>query len=144
MLIFKNATPVLQVTDVARSIAWSSEVLGFAADPFPDAPPYAFAILVRDRAEIMLQCVESKPAELTAGEPRRGWSVYLRLKGENLLALFEEVQGRTTILRRPERTFYNEVEFEVADPDGHRVCVAEALPSDANVPMFREGKEEGL
>ncbi|MGE3820269.1 MAG: VOC family protein [Isosphaeraceae bacterium] len=146
MLIFQGATPVLQVDDVARSVAWYTEALGFSGDPFPDAPPYEFAILTRDRAEVMLQ--RRRPAEAAdakgsppappAAPPPNGWSVYLRLKGGELLPFAEAVRARTTILRGPERMFYQQVEFEVADPDGHRICVGEPLPPDVDVPAARE------
>lgn len=142
MLIFYGATPVLQVYDVARSIAWYSDVLGFQADPFPAEPPFAFAILARDRAEVMLQ--RARPAGLSdapglapAG-PSPGWSVYLRLRGGNLLGFAEEIRAKATILRGPERMAYGHVEFEVADPDGHRIRVSELLPPGTDAPMARE------
>lgn len=142
MLIVSGATPVLSVDDVARSMAWYAEVLGFATDPFPKRPPHSFAILTRDRAEVMLQCAReggpsAAPAPPTAA-PRVGWSIYLRLRGGSLLAFAEEVRARTTILRGPERMPYGDVEFEVADPDGHRVCISELLPPGADVPEARE------
>jgi catechol 2,3-dioxygenase-like lactoylglutathione lyase family enzyme len=52
---YQRAAPVLQVADVAASLRWYKDVLGFAADVWPDNPPYTFAILRRDGAEIMLR-----------------------------------------------------------------------------------------
>ena len=66
------------------------------------------------------------------------WDDYLRTHGGNLLALAAAAKKRTELLRGPERAFYGHVEFEVADPDGHRVCVGEVLPSDADVPTRKE------
>jgi hypothetical protein len=51
---FERAVPVRQVADVGRSLDRYVAVLGFDPDPFPQKPPYAFAILRRDGAEIML------------------------------------------------------------------------------------------
>jgi catechol 2,3-dioxygenase-like lactoylglutathione lyase family enzyme len=42
-----SATPVLRVADVAKSIAFYRDTLGFTGDPFPEKPPYEFAILRR-------------------------------------------------------------------------------------------------
>lgn len=129
-----RAVPVLQVADVARSLAWYRDVLGFQADPFPDATPYSFAILTRDRAELMLQCGEDLGPRPTGP----GWAVYLRCDGGKLLDLAATVAQRSPLLRGPERMFYGQVEFEVADPDGHRLCLAEPLGPEADVPTFRE------
>lgn len=139
-MAFDRAVPVLQVADVAKSIAWYEGVLGFAADPFPREPPHSFAILRRDDVELMLQCEDGDEATLSDSPPapRPGWSVYLRLRGGRLLQLAEAVGRQTQLLRGPERAFYGQVEFEVADPDGHRLCLAEVLGDDVDVPERTE------
>ena len=58
---FERAVPVLQVADVSRSIDWYVAAFGFDPDPFPPNPPYSFAILRRDGAEMMLQDATSSP-----------------------------------------------------------------------------------
>ena len=57
---FQRAVPVLQVRDVERSMGWYVDTFGFQPDPFPEQPPYGFAILRRDDSEIMLQCADAK------------------------------------------------------------------------------------
>ncbi len=135
----ESPVPVLQVEDVARSINWYASVFGFEGDPFPAEPPYNFAILRRDRAEIMLQCNEGPAGD----NPRSGWSVYLRMGGGALLAFAEAVRKHTKLAREPERMFYGQVEFEVVDPDGHVVCVAEPLSDEAGVPDAGERERSG-
>jgi len=66
MASYQRAVPVLQVANVETSLRWYADVLGFAANPFPKSPPYSFAMLRRDDAEIMLQC-----ADETDGRARR-------------------------------------------------------------------------
>lgn len=133
------AVPVLKVSDVQRSIAWYESLFGFKADPFPSSPPYVFAILCRDGAQIMLQGVDVAGSnQLLSRGVHDEWDVYLRIHGGNLLGLAAASKKRTELLRGPERAFYGQVEFEVADPDGHRICVGEVLPADADVPT-REG-----
>jgi len=138
----QRAVPVLQVKDVARSIDWYVKVFEFQANPFPASPPFSFAILRRDDAEIMLQCADVPPAVKTTAPTEAGWAVYLRTSGEDLLAMAAAVRRITPVLRGPERMPYGLVEFEVEDPDGHRVCVSGALPASADVPMAKE-QEEG-
>ena len=133
----ERAVPVLQVADVARSIAWYGSALGFSADPFPAQPPYRFAILRRDHTEIMLQLKPDGDAAPSGGPRCAGWAVYLRLAGGQLLTLAAEVQRHTSLLRGPECLPYGQVEFEVADPDGHRLCIAEVLGAEARVPAAR-------
>lgn len=135
----QRAVPVLQVKDVARSIEWYTETFAFDADPFPRTPPFSFAILRRDDVEIMLQCADAPPAVKTT-PTEAGWAVYLRTSGDDLLAMAATVRRVTPVLRGPERMFYGLVEFEVEDPDGHRVCVSGPLSASADVPM---AKEEG-
>ena len=51
----ESAVPAFRVANVARSMAWYRDVLGFAADPFGPPGDPSFAILRRDGAELMLQ-----------------------------------------------------------------------------------------
>jgi len=135
---FERAVPVLQVADVGRSIDWYVAAFGFDPDPFPRNPPYAFAILRRDGAEIMLQGEgSSRPPDATED----GWTVYLRIADDGLLDLADSVGRATPLVRGPERMFYGLVEFEVLDPDGHRICVSGSAPFGANVPAAREREE---
>jgi len=135
---FERAVPVLQVADVGRSIDWYVAAFGFDPDPFPPSPPYSFAILRRDGAEMMLQGgTSSRPADAK----EEGWTVYLRISGDGLLDLADSVRRATPLVRGPERMFYGLVEFEVVDPDGYRICVSGSVPADANVPAARECEE---
>ena len=135
---FERAVPVLQVADVGRSIDWYVAAFGFDPDPFPPNPPYSFAILRRDGAEMMLQdATSSRPADAK----EEGWTVYLHVAGDGLLDLADSVRRSTPLVRGPERMFYGLVEFEVVDPDGYRICVSGSVPVGANVPVARECEE---
>jgi catechol 2,3-dioxygenase-like lactoylglutathione lyase family enzyme len=135
---FARAVPVLQVVDVGRSIDWYVALFGFDPDPFPPNPPYGFAILRRDDAEMMLQ---SGTASRPADAKEEGWTIYLRIEGDGLLELADSVRRITALVRGPERMFYGLVEFEVVDPDGYRVCVSGSVPAGADVPAARECEE---
>jgi hypothetical protein len=126
------AVPVLLVASVERSADWYKRVLRFEAECFPDEPPYAFAILTRDSAQLMLQRASSGE---TAGPVNpKAWSVYLRLSGQRLLEFHNQIRLETKVLAGPWRKPYCDVEFEIADPDGHRLCVGEVLPDGVQLP----------
>jgi hypothetical protein len=106
MASYQRAVPVLQVASVEKSARWYEDVLGFAANPFPKSPPYSFAILRRDGAEIMLQCADETDG---AGSPQRladpecRWSIYLRISGTAILDVAAAVGKKAKLLRGPER-----------------------------------------
>jgi catechol 2,3-dioxygenase-like lactoylglutathione lyase family enzyme len=132
MMRLVSAVPVLRVADVDRSVDWYRRVLRFDAECFPAEPPYAFAILTRDGAELMLQRVSS--GESSGPVNPEGWSVYLRVSGQKLLELHDEIRIETEVLAGPWRKAYGQAEFEVVDPDGHRLCVGELLPDSVQLP----------
>ena len=136
MTRIEGAVPVLRVADVDRSVEWYKRVLGFEAQCFPDQPPYEFAVVTRDGAEIMLQRVST--GERAGPVNTDTWSVYLRLSGEQILRLHDEVKLVTTVLAGPWRKFYCDAEFEIADPDGHRLCLGEVLPATVELPAPSE------
>jgi catechol 2,3-dioxygenase-like lactoylglutathione lyase family enzyme len=141
MFSYQRAVPVLQVANVENSLRWYVDVLGFTADTFPKSPPYSFAILRRDAAEIMLQCADesghARASERTPA-PEFLWSVYLRIQGTAILDVAAAVEQKAKLLRGPERMFYGLVEFELCDPDGHRVCVGGEAPPNAKVKVREE------
>jgi catechol 2,3-dioxygenase-like lactoylglutathione lyase family enzyme len=141
MASYQRAVPVLQVASVEKSVRWYVDVLGFAANPFPKSPPYSFAILRRDGAEIMLQCTDETGTGSSAtrpADPTFRWSIYLRIAGAAILDVAAEAGKRAPLRRGPERMVYGLVEFELCDPDGYRVCVSGEAPADATVKAREE------
>jgi len=138
---YQRAVPVLQVADVEKSLRWYADALGFTPDPFPKSPPYSFAILRRDGAEIMLQCAdETSPANSPKrlADPEFRWSIYLRIAGTTILDVAAAARQRAQLLRGPERMVYGLVEFELGDPDGYRVCVSGEAPAGITVQAREE------
>lgn len=129
MEIFQ-VVPVLEVSDVERSMRWYEEHLGFVGDPFPERAPYRFAILRHERLRGRGKGRESAEIMLRLGESRVGlrgryeWDVYLRLRGVGFKECYERFQRLGVVLRECELMPYGLEEFEVRDPDGYSLCLS--------------------
>lgn len=123
--------PVLRVSDVLRSLSWYRDNLGFAPTPDPAEPPHATCRLQRDDVSLTLRRADSIPprSRLTGD-----WDVYIVLEGGALTTLLDHARRRTPLVRGPEVMPDGMVEFELEDPDGHRVCVAERLVDVTGFP----------
>jgi uncharacterized glyoxalase superfamily protein PhnB len=130
-MAIKQAVPLLRVADLGRSMEWYRGTLGFVGDPFPDKPPYQFAILRHGTVEIMLRG-GSPPARSKAAQ--YDWDAYLRLEGSRFRELFAQLSQRGIVTRRLERMFYNLAEFEITDPDGYVICLSQMLEDASDLP----------
>jgi catechol 2,3-dioxygenase-like lactoylglutathione lyase family enzyme len=131
MLQFVAIVPVLRVSDMERSIAWYVENLGFTPAPFPASPPYEGCTLRRDQTELMLR---KSTAPVVRARDSYEWDVYIRLDGEALTQLLDHARRRTPLVRGPEVMSEGQVEFELEDPDGYRVCISEVLADTRGFP----------
>src|SRR3954468_14359229 len=114
----ESAVPAFRVPNVARTLAWYRDVLGFAADPFgpPDDP--SFAILRRDGAELMLQKIRADVGESrSAARSGGGWDAYIRVA--DVRGLREAVRAHVPDVGPVVAREYGCQEFAVTDPDGH-------------------------
>ena len=126
-----DAVPVFAVPDVAATMEWYRDVLGFTGSPFPDEPPYSFAILCHGTTELMFRKGSAAVKRPTHYE----WDVYLRLHGGQLRKLYAELSERGVVTRRLERMFYGLAEFEITDPDGYVLCLSEELSDMEDLPV---------
>lgn len=113
---------VLRARDVAATIAWYASRLGFNAEPFPPQPPHEFAMLTRDRAQLMIRRAAADDVDIPH-EP--GWDLFIRVAEGELVPLFAGIRGAQDVVRPLERMPYGDLEFELCDPDGHVVCLGE-------------------
>ena len=118
----RSTVAVLRARDVAATVAWYAARLGFRAEVFPPQPPHEFAMLSRDRAQLMIR--RAMPDDDAA--PREpGWDLFIRVADGELVALFAGMRGAEDVVRSLERMPYGDLEFELRDPDGHVVCLGE-------------------
>jgi uncharacterized glyoxalase superfamily protein PhnB len=127
-------TAVLAVADVEQSASWYGDVFGFDVAPFPQRPPYQFALLSRGGAELMLRAAP----RVEDIHPTPGWSLYVRLSGGRIRELHASLAEAHEIVRPLQRMPYHDVEFEVRDPDGYIVVVSEWLEDAGDIPSATE------
>jgi uncharacterized glyoxalase superfamily protein PhnB len=123
-------TAVLAVVDVERSARWYADAFGFDVAPFPQRPPYQFALLSRGGAELMVRAA-TDPESIG---PAPGWALYVRLSGGHIRELYASLAEQCAIVRPLQRMPYHDVEFEVRDPDGYVVVVSEWLAAADDIP----------
>jgi catechol 2,3-dioxygenase-like lactoylglutathione lyase family enzyme len=124
MAQFRTVAACFPVADIAATIAWYKEKLGFNGDPFPAHPPYVFAIVFRDDIEIMLQWIEGyqKP-DLYKRRDGGVWDAYITVEG--IKDLYESVREQVTIVQPLRKQFYGNWEFEVKDLNGYVLVFSE-------------------
>jgi catechol 2,3-dioxygenase-like lactoylglutathione lyase family enzyme len=102
---FECASPILNVADMARSVRYYVDVLGFTPAPWGTDD---FTSVNRDAAGIYL---------CRGGQGRPGTWVWVGV--QDVQALFEEYAGRGATIRHPPRNYAWAYEMKVEDPDGH-------------------------
>lgn len=115
----RSVAPTFLVSDVATTVAWYCDRLGFhLAGNAPAQPPYVYASIMRGPVELMLLSLAGyeKP-DLRARRPVGLWDAYVRVDGA--AALFETVQGQPFVQRPLTHQPYGDWEFEVRDPNGY-------------------------
>ncbi|HKX31409.1 MAG TPA: glyoxalase superfamily protein [Blastocatellia bacterium] len=102
---FEGANPILRVADLARSVRYYVEVLGFSNAEWGNDE---FTLVTRDRAGIYL-------CQGDQGQP--GTWVWIGV--EDAAALHEEYRATGATILHPPENFPWAYEMKVGDPDGH-------------------------
>jgi len=122
----RGATPVFLVGDIAATMRWYREVLGFEADAVPRTPPHTFCVLRRDDVEIFLQQLTGYQRPDVYNQREGGvWNAYLHT--EDVRALYQALTARSdvTVIQPLHRQPYRQTEFEIRDPNGYVLVFAE-------------------
>lgn len=122
----QSATPVFLVHDIATTMAWYDDILGFKGEAVPRTPPHSFAILQRDEVVLFLQQLSGyqKP-DLYAKRGGGVWDSYIRT--DDVKRLYETLKDRddVTVVHPLHRQPYGQIEFEIQDPNGYILVFAE-------------------
>lgn len=100
----ENIAPILNVRDIAASVGYYVNVLGFRKAPWGDT----FTSVSRDGHGIYL---------CEGGQGQAGTWIWIGV--EDAAALHEELVARGAKIRMPPTNFEWALEFQVEDPDGH-------------------------
>ena len=123
----QDTTVVFLVSDIAATMRWYRENLGFDGRAVPERPPHNFAIIRRDDVEIMLQQMSGyvKP-DLYKKREGGVWNVYVQVHGVS--EFYEQVSAQrdVTIIEKLRKQPYGQIEFVVQDPNGYTLVFAEA------------------
>ena len=121
---------ILAVSDVARSVAFYGEHLGFAVEATYDDPPYA--TLVRDGVRLSFAeqghpSVDRPGITLAAPRDSREQSVVLVLEVADAQAVHDTLAAeRVSLLAEPYAPPWGGLRFFVVDPDGYLVEVEQS------------------
>jgi catechol 2,3-dioxygenase-like lactoylglutathione lyase family enzyme len=116
-------TPSLVVADLDRTLAFYAK-LGFG-EAGTWGEPLCFAMMNRDLMDLMFTLARD-PDDVHPHGPRGVWDLYLKVTDLDAELSALRAAG-VAIDRGPTQTLYRNVEIEVVDPDGHRICIAEDL-----------------
>ncbi|RYF70757.1 MAG: bleomycin resistance family protein [Cytophagaceae bacterium] len=115
-MTFNRAIPILYSTDVARSLAYYTNVLGFTHKWEWDSPP-SFGGVVKDDIELFF-CLEDQ------GNP----GTWVSLMVDDVDAYYAAIEANgATIVRLPKNEPWNVREMLVKDPDGHILRIGQPL-----------------
>ena len=129
MTRFTSVTPNLLVRDVAKSVAFYRDVLGFTmGETVPDKPPFVFVWMKHGEVSVFLNDIKAAEHDYppAATLPPGGTAA--------LFFIISDVDGyhatlapRAHVIMPLKTQFYGMREFAVTDPDGHIITFAERV-----------------
>jgi uncharacterized glyoxalase superfamily protein PhnB len=122
-----NLTPMLNVSDVERSVEFYRRAAGFELGSDPEKlREWRWAHLVCGTAELMLSESGGPHPALRDGDPMAssepeclGWTTIFYLNTDNVVANREHCIAEGFSVSELRDSFYGMREFQVRDPDGH-------------------------
>ena len=109
-------TPMLQIEDMAGTVAWYESVLGFRRVSPPDE---AWARLERDGVALMFM------VNAHLGAPHATATQYVEV--DDVMALWEAIKDRCPAEWGPEEMPYGMLEFAIKDPNGYLLSFGQAV-----------------
>jgi catechol 2,3-dioxygenase-like lactoylglutathione lyase family enzyme len=116
-----NVTPVLKARDIAATVAFYTEVIGFTVDTlWPEEDP---ALCILDHGDVHLLFDLAADWDTPGASP--GMTGQLVFDADDVLALHARIAERVDILWGPEVYPYGRREFSIRDPNGYRLVFSE-------------------
>jgi catechol 2,3-dioxygenase-like lactoylglutathione lyase family enzyme len=132
---FTKLTPNLLVSDVERSLAFYTSVLGFDRGfTVPEQSPFVFGSVVSGAIEIFFNERETAAKEYPAfaGKPLGiTGTMYIELEGTgNIERLHDRLKTAVPVVMPLVTQWYGAKEFAIADPDGYVITFVERVAAD--------------
>jgi catechol 2,3-dioxygenase-like lactoylglutathione lyase family enzyme len=118
----KRLTPMLNVSDIERSLDFYQKLAGFElVSPREKVAQWRWAWIKSGDGELMLSESGGPATRVDQSDSSRdkGWPAIYYFYPENVVDLHAEVKRQAFQVSDLRVTFYGMKEFEVQDPDGH-------------------------
>ncbi len=113
--VFSALVPMLQASDLQRTIDWYGAVLGFTCVSHEEG----WCRLERDKVALMFM----RNAHL--GPPQATATQYIQV--DDVMGLWNAIRDRVTAEWGPGRMPYGMLEFAIKDPDGYLLSFGEPI-----------------
>ncbi|HZC06384.1 MAG TPA: VOC family protein [Ktedonobacterales bacterium] len=130
--MFTSLTPNLMVEDVAQTVAFYRDALGFAVtDTAPEQGAPVWATVRAGAVSLMFQARPSLEEELPvfAGRPIGG-ALTLYIGVDDADALYARVHDKAQVVKEPVTMPYHAREFYIQDPNGYILGFSSPIASD--------------
>jgi uncharacterized glyoxalase superfamily protein PhnB len=122
----ESLSPNIFTHDMKATVAFY-QLLGFKTTmSVPEkGDDLVWAMMVNGSVTMMFQTFESLADELPEITRTDGGSLLLYINLKNIHSFFEQINGKVTVLKGLEKTFYGATEFSVKDNNGYVLTFAE-------------------
>jgi hypothetical protein len=127
MAALSKLTPMLQTSDIAKTIEFYTEKLDFkVGSVWPDEKP-VWCILERDSAQVMFMTNDH------LGEPSMTGTLYIQT--DDVLAMHRHLSGKVEVLWGPEIYDYGMHEFAIKDCNGYMISFGQWVGDRTGSPV---------
>ncbi|HTH24252.1 MAG TPA: glyoxalase superfamily protein [Vicinamibacterales bacterium] len=129
MAKFESVTPNLLVRDVAKSLAFYRDILGFTiGETVPDKEPFVFVWMKHGDVSVFLNDINAAAHDYPAAASLpQGGTAALFFIITDVDGYHAKVAPKTKVIMPLKTQFYGLREFAVTDPDGHIITFAERV-----------------
>jgi len=124
----ESLSPNIFVSDMSKTIAFY-KMLGFQLimSVPEEGDEFVWAMMINGSITFMFQTFASLGEELPEISRQNGGSLLFYIKLTGLLAFFDEVKEKVTVLKGLEKTFYGTTEFSILDNNDYVLTFAEDI-----------------
>jgi catechol 2,3-dioxygenase-like lactoylglutathione lyase family enzyme len=129
MPVFRAVTPMLKTKDIAATVRFYTETLGFSVATLWPAEQPTFCILERDAVRMSFLVDNDGHYQDT---PCLTGQIYIDV--QDVKAWYAQVEGKVEILWGPEVYFYGRREFAIRDVNGYTITFSEETSDPPTCP----------